>query len=103
MPVNSFWLFASKDGILSDSELRAIHDEGGKFEEHIGEEAAKEAGATLVKLDANPLDVIWSDQPEPPKGKVTIHDMQYAGVQSKQKLKYGMQRKFCVISREVVG
>lgn len=50
------------------------------------EEAAKETGATLVKLDDNPLDAIWTDQPEPPKGKVTIHDMQYAGVQPKQKL-----------------
>lgn len=50
------------------------------------ETAAEKAGATLVKLDENPLDTVWTDQPDAPNGKVSIHDMQYAGVQPKQKL-----------------
>lgn len=50
------------------------------------ESTADRIGATLVKLDENPLDATWTDQPDAPNGKVAIHDMDYAGVQPKQKL-----------------
>ncbi len=36
-------------------------------------------GATLVSLQANPLDAVWTDQPPPPAGAVRIHPNALAG------------------------
>jgi Xaa-Pro aminopeptidase len=41
--------------------------------------ACGEANATLVAVDDNPIDAIWTDRPEPPLGPVVAHDMRYAG------------------------
>jgi Xaa-Pro aminopeptidase len=49
-------------------------------------EAAAKAGVDLVPLDANPIDTIWEDRPEPPLGAVTIHPIEFAGELAKEKL-----------------
>ncbi len=41
--------------------------------------ACAKAGADLVALDANPIDSIWRDRPEPPLGPVTPRDARFAG------------------------
>src|SRR5690348_14712986 len=41
--------------------------------------ACANAGATLVPLEANPVDAIWADRPSPPLGPVSQHDMKFAG------------------------
>lgn len=43
------------------------------------EAAAKKAGATLVGVDANPIDALWRDRPAPPRGKIFLHPLDYAG------------------------
>src|SRR3984885_7331741 len=48
--------------------------------------ACSEAGAGLVAVEDNPIDVIWTDRPEPPLGAVVAHDMRYAGEQAADKL-----------------
>lgn len=47
--------------------------------------AAEKSGGELVPVETNPLDTVWRDQPEPPKGQVAIHDIAYAGVTSEDK------------------
>ena len=47
---------------------------------------ADKQGAEIIFVDTNPIDAIWHDQPDPPKGKVSIHEQQYAGVSAKTKL-----------------
>lgn len=37
------------------------------------EAAAKKAGASLVAVDENPIDLLWSDRPAPPLGRVVLH------------------------------
>ena len=49
-------------------------------------EACREANATLVAVDDNPIDAIWTDRPEPPLGPVVAHDMRYAGEEAASKL-----------------
>ncbi|HEX7775731.1 MAG TPA: aminopeptidase P family protein [Parvibaculum sp.] len=49
--------------------------------------AAEKAGATLVPIDSNPLDAVWSDQPEPPTAPVEPHPIEYAGEPASEKLK----------------
>jgi Xaa-Pro aminopeptidase len=44
------------------------------------------AGATLVPLDSNPVDAIWSDRPAPPLGKVVPHAIRFAGEEAASKL-----------------
>ncbi len=39
----------------------------------------KQAGATLVALDSNPLDAVWDDQPPLPLAPVVAHDDRHAG------------------------
>jgi Xaa-Pro aminopeptidase len=48
--------------------------------------ACTNAGATLVALEANPLDEVWADRPAPPVGPVTLHDIRYAGDAAETKL-----------------
>ncbi|MFU0503100.1 aminopeptidase P family protein [Pseudaminobacter sp. NGMCC 1.201702] len=48
--------------------------------------AAEKAGPTLVPLDRNPIDEIWTDQPGPPAEPVEIHPIAFAGELAKDKL-----------------
>src|SRR5205085_2603825 len=48
--------------------------------------AASAAGATLVPVDSNPIDAIWSDRPAPPLAPVTMHDLKFAGEPAAEKL-----------------
>ena len=41
--------------------------------------AADACGASLVPLDRNPIDAIWSDRPAVPKGAVTLYPEELAG------------------------
>jgi Xaa-Pro aminopeptidase len=49
--------------------------------------SAELSGATLVPLDRNPIDVIWKDQPEPPRAPVELHPIAFAGELAKDKLR----------------
>lgn len=48
--------------------------------------AAEKSGATLVALDQNPIDEIWTDQPAPPLEPVEIHPLALAGELAADKL-----------------
>jgi Xaa-Pro aminopeptidase len=48
-------------------------------------EAAAKAGGTAVPVEKNPLDAVWTDQPEPPIAPVTPQDMRYAGRSAEEK------------------
>jgi Xaa-Pro aminopeptidase len=48
--------------------------------------ACAEAGASLVAVEDNPIDAIWTDRPEPPLGPVVAHDLRYAGEEASDKL-----------------
>ncbi len=48
--------------------------------------AAAKAGAEMVALDVNPIDVLWTDQPSPPLEPVTIHPIAFAGRLARDKL-----------------
>ncbi|MDX8459514.1 aminopeptidase P family protein [Mesorhizobium humile] len=48
--------------------------------------SAEQCGATLAPLDRNPIDIIWKDQPEPPRAPVEIHPQNLAGELAKDKL-----------------
>ncbi|MEI9988825.1 MAG: aminopeptidase P family protein [Rhizomicrobium sp.] len=41
--------------------------------------AAEKAGGTLVAVQTNPIDAVWTDQPEAPTAKATIQDLNLAG------------------------
>jgi len=41
--------------------------------------AVAAADASLVAVDDNPLDAVWTDRPPPPAGAVVLHDLRYAG------------------------
>jgi Xaa-Pro aminopeptidase len=49
--------------------------------------ACAKAGAELVAVDNNPVDVIWHDRPAPPLGPVSIQGKQFAGEIEAEKLK----------------
>lgn len=49
--------------------------------------ACTKAGATLVAVESDPLDIIWTDRPAPPLGPVALHDLRFAGRTSEEKLK----------------
>ncbi len=49
--------------------------------------ACSSVGATLVVLEQNPIDALWSDRPAPPAGKVSIRDLARAGESVADKLK----------------
>ncbi|HEX4408230.1 MAG TPA: aminopeptidase P family protein [Xanthobacteraceae bacterium] len=48
--------------------------------------ACTAAGATLVAVADNPIDVSWKDRPQPPRGAVVLHDLRYAGETAEVKL-----------------
>ena len=48
--------------------------------------AAEKIGATLVPVDRNPIDQIWTDRPAPPLAKIAIHPIEYAGELAKDRL-----------------
>jgi Xaa-Pro aminopeptidase len=48
--------------------------------------ACAAAGATLVPVDPNPVDAVWSDRPAPPLGPVVLHDVRFAGEDAAAKL-----------------
>src|SRR6185295_16284332 len=48
--------------------------------------AATAAGATLTPADHNPIDSVWSDRPAPPLGRVSVHELKFAGEAAKEKL-----------------
>jgi Xaa-Pro aminopeptidase len=48
--------------------------------------AAEAAGASLVPVESNPVDAIWSDRPAPPLGPVVLHDLRFAGEGASAKL-----------------
>jgi Xaa-Pro aminopeptidase len=49
--------------------------------------ACAAAGATLVPVESNPIDELWTGRPAPPMGRVVTHDLRYAGESSSDKLK----------------
>jgi Xaa-Pro aminopeptidase len=48
--------------------------------------ACTQAGATLVAVEPNPIDAIWTDRPSPPLGPVVLHDVAFAGEEAATKL-----------------
>ncbi len=48
--------------------------------------ACSKAGATLVAVDSNPLDSVWTERPAPPLGPVAIHGTQFSGEAEREKL-----------------
>ncbi len=48
--------------------------------------AATAAGATLVPVESNPVDTVWSDRPAPPLGPVVVHELKFAGEPAAEKL-----------------
>jgi Xaa-Pro aminopeptidase len=48
--------------------------------------ACTKAGATLVAVDSNPLDTVWTERPVPPLGPVAIHGTQFSGEAEGEKL-----------------
>jgi Xaa-Pro aminopeptidase len=48
--------------------------------------ACAAAGATLVAVEPDPIDAIWTDRPAPPLGAVTLHDLRFAGEAAADKL-----------------
>lgn len=48
-------------------------------------EALERKGAQLVAVDGNPIDAVWSDQPEPSPAPATIHSDEFAGRSSAEK------------------
>jgi Xaa-Pro aminopeptidase len=49
--------------------------------------ACAAAGATLVPVDANPIDALWDRRPAPPSAPVTLHNIKFAGESAADKLK----------------
>ena len=50
------------------------------------EKATKSAGGTLVPLRNNPVDMIWLDRPQPPRGEVRLHPPRYSGEDAASKI-----------------
>src|SRR5919197_2324644 len=48
--------------------------------------ACAAAGATLVAVEPDLIDVLWNDRPSPPLGPVTLHDVRFAGEEAVTKL-----------------
>ncbi|WP_421706955.1 aminopeptidase P family protein [Algihabitans sp.] len=47
--------------------------------------ALKRSGASLVAAEPNPLDSVWTDQPDPPLAPVVVHALTFAGEPSAEK------------------
>lgn len=50
------------------------------------EKAAAAAGGTLVPVDKNPIDALWTDRPAPPAAPVRAHRADFAGEDTASKL-----------------
>ena len=50
------------------------------------EKALEGKKATLVALEQNPIDALWSDRPPPPCGPIALYPPRYAGVAAKSKI-----------------
>jgi len=77
------WLeenLAAGDRIGYDPWLHTV--EGA---ERLGKACAA-AGATLVAVEPDLIDAIWTDRPAPPLGAVTLHDVRFAGEAAEDKL-----------------
>jgi len=48
--------------------------------------ACAAAGASLVPVEPNPIDAVWTDRPAPPLGAVVLHDLAFAGEDAAAKL-----------------
>ena len=48
--------------------------------------ACAKAGATLVAVDSNPLDSVWTERPAPPLGPVAVHGTPFSGEAAAEKL-----------------
>ena len=48
--------------------------------------ACAAADASLLPLDSNPIDAVWTDRPAPPLGSVTLHALAFAGEAAEAKL-----------------
>src|SRR5437764_2288880 len=53
--------------------------------ERLGKAAAG-AGATLVPVNSNPIDAVWTDRPALPLGPVVLHELKFAGEPAVDKL-----------------
>jgi Xaa-Pro aminopeptidase len=49
--------------------------------------ACATAGAELVAIDGNPIDLLWTDRPAPPAGPVMLRDIKFAGESAADKLR----------------
>ncbi|HJQ59746.1 MAG TPA: aminopeptidase P family protein, partial [Vineibacter sp.] len=49
------------------------------------DKACSKAGATLVPVDGNPIDAIWTDRPPPPLAPVLPHPLELAGESAESK------------------
>jgi Xaa-Pro aminopeptidase len=49
--------------------------------------ACANAGATLVAVDDNPIDALWTNRPAPPAGRVVLRDVKFTGESTADKLK----------------
>jgi Xaa-Pro aminopeptidase len=45
-------------------------------------EALEKTGVTLLPVETNPIDAVWSDQPAPPLAPIVLHPEEYAGESS---------------------
>jgi Xaa-Pro aminopeptidase len=50
------------------------------------EAACAKAGATLVPVETNPVDAVWTDRPSPPLAPVVLHALERAGESTQAKL-----------------
>ncbi|MEM6464640.1 MAG: aminopeptidase P family protein [Pseudomonadota bacterium] len=50
------------------------------------DEAAAKFEASVIKLDANPIDAVWKDRPAEPLGRVTVQPEEFAGRTAVEKL-----------------
>jgi Xaa-Pro aminopeptidase len=50
------------------------------------EKAAEKAGAELIAVETNLIDLVWDDQPEKPKAAIQPHDLTFAGTPAAEKL-----------------
>jgi len=50
------------------------------------EKSCAAAGAKLIAIDPDLIDLIWAERPAPPIGAVTLHDVRFAGEDAGEKL-----------------
>src|SRR6266446_4319737 len=50
------------------------------------DKACAAAGAKLIAIEPDLIDLIWADRPAPPLGAVTMHDVRFAGEAASEKL-----------------